>query len=91
LAVDDAGRVEGGHAGDGDGFLGRVEVDYVLGGAFEGCCWGEGWVVSVLLCLRREVREGRGLGCGRTEDDGVGGKDGKVGIEFLVTVRLFAC
>lgn len=37
LAVDDAGRVELGNAGDGDGLLGGVEVDHLLGVGLEGC------------------------------------------------------
>lgn len=35
LAVDDAGWIEFGNAGDLDGFLGGVEVDYILGSALE--------------------------------------------------------
>lgn len=45
--------VELGNAGDGDGLLGGVEVDYLL----------------------RVLLEG--------EDDGVGGEDGEVGVQFL--------
>lgn len=37
LAVDGAGGIEFGDAGDGGGFLGGVEVDDFLGGALEGC------------------------------------------------------
>lgn len=37
LSVDDAAGVEFGDAGDGNGFLGRVEVDYFLSCAFERC------------------------------------------------------
>lgn len=35
LAVDDAGWIEFGNVGDLDGFLGGVEVDYILGSALE--------------------------------------------------------
>ena len=43
LTVDDALGVEFGDAGDGDGGLGRVEVDYFLRGVFEGEDDGVSW------------------------------------------------
>jgi hypothetical protein len=37
LAVEDAAGIEFGDAGDGDGALGGIEVDYFLGCMLEGC------------------------------------------------------
>ena len=37
MTVEDAAGVEFGYAGDGDGGLGGVEIDYFLGGFLE--CW----------------------------------------------------
>lgn len=73
LAVDDAGSVEVGDAGDLDGLLGLVEVNHFLGRALESC-GGERSVATLQLLYHMAVL---------TQEDGVGWEDGEIGMVFL--------